>query len=230
LKISIFLLITFCFSICSYAQIENNSIKSIDFSGLNKKAEEKIPKKNDTENVIERPITPNFLSPKSSNGLNLESKIDNENFGTLNPVKMNFGVAPTVNKYLTDEQPKYLQQEEGISAYFQRNQKLGDIRTKSKFLILKFRDYGRIDGDIVRLIVNDKIVVHRATLVNGFSQYKVNLPKEGFYKIDFMALNMGALVPNTAQLKIIDDQSSEILNDRWALSTGFKATVVIIKE
>ncbi len=230
MKLLTFLLITFCFSINSLAQIESNSIKTIDFSGLNNKEKEKLSKKNDTKSVIQLPNTSNFLSPKSNNSFKINSKIDSDNFGTLSPKKLDFGTAPTVNKYLTNDQPKYLSKEDGISAYFQRDQKLGDIRTKSKFLILKFRDYGKIDGDVIRLFVNDEIVVLKANLVNGFSQYKVNLPTDGFYKIDFMALNMGQFAPNTAQLKIIDDKSTVILNDRWALSTGFKATAVIIKE
>ena len=220
-------------SISSYGQIDSNSPLTIDFSALNNNENKSAPKenKNNLKNEIELPNTPNILSPKSLGGLNnYKSNIDSDNFGTLNPKKIEFGKAPTVNKYITSNQPKYLEKEKGISAFFQRDQELGDIRTKSKFLILKFRDYGNIDGDFIRLIVNDEIVVHRSVLVGDYSQYKVNLPENGFYKIDFMALNMGRLAPNTAQLKIIDDQFTTILNEKWALSTGFKATAVIIKE
>ena len=230
MKIFSLLFLILFFSINIHAQIETSSLKRIDFSELNSNG---TPKKNDTEELdktLKLPETPNFTSPNSSSGFNYDTKLDLKNFGTLNPIQMDFGVAPTVNKYLTNEQPNYLKKEKGIATYFQRNQNLGDIRTKSKFLILQFRDHSDVDGDVIRLIVNDEIVVHRSSLNNNFSEFKLNTEKDGFYKIDFMALNMGKYAPNTAQLKIIDDKFNVILNDKWALSTGFKATVVIIKE
>lgn len=212
------------------AQIDNQTAKKIDFSNLANTEKVDEFDKNVVSKELELPKNNNFTSPKSFSGLNYKTKIDLENFGTLNPIKMEFGVAPTVHKYLTSEQPNYLKKEKGISAFFQRDQKLGDLFTKSKFLIIRFRDYGQVDGDIIRLIINDEVRVHRAILGSGFSEIKVDLNKVGFYKIDFMALNMGRFAPNTAQLKIIDDQFEQILNDKWALSTGFKATVVVIKE
>jgi len=226
----------FCFVISSYGQIETSAPLTIDLSGLNVNEDPVNESPNNNTNLntpkeIELPEVPNVLSPKSLDGLNnYKSNIDADNFGTLNPKKIEFGAAPTVNKYLTNKQPNYLKKEKGITAVYQRDQSLGDIRTKSKFLILKFRDYSNVDGDIVRLIVNDEIVVHRSILVGNFSQFKVPLPEDGFYKIDFMALNMGQFAPNTAQLKIVDDKFDTLLNDKWSLSTGFKATVVIIKE
>lgn len=223
-------ILTICFSIGLNAQIDNESVKTIDFSGLsNNKKVDKFDE-NDIKKEITLPKTPNFTSPKSFTGLNYKTKIDIENFGTLNPIKMEFGVAPTVHKHLTSEQPNYLKKEKGISAFFQRDQKLGDLFTKSDFLIIRFRDYGQVDGDIVRLIINDEVRVHRAILGSSYSEIKIDLTKPGFYKIDFMALNMGRFAPNTAQLKIIDDKFEQILNEQWALSTGFKATAVVIKE
>lgn len=212
------------------AQIEKKSIKKIDFSALSKNNNSEKFDENLIKKDIELPKTSNFISPKSFSGLNYKTKIDLENFGTLNPIKMEFGVLPSVNKYLTNEQPNYLKKEKGISAFFQRDQKLGDLFTKSQFLILRFRDYGDIDGDIIRLIINDEEIVHRAIMDGEFSQVKIDLKNKGFYKIDFMALNMGQFAPNTAQLKITDDNYKTIMNDKWALSTGFKATVIVIKE
>ena len=230
MKHFLFNILLLCLPIGLYAQIEDKTVKKIDFSNIVPNNEDEKTNESISERSIELPEKNNITSPKSFSGLNYKTKIDIENFGTLNPIKMEFGVAPTVNKYLTNEQPNYLKKEKGISAYFQRDQKLGELVTKSKFLILRFRDYGDIDGDIVRIIVNDKEIVHRAGLVGSFSEIKIDLDKEGFYKIDFMALNMGRFAPNTAQLKIIDDRFEQVVNDKWALSTGFKATIVIIKE
>ena len=230
MKHFLFNILLLCLPIGLYAQIEDKTVKKIDFSNIVPNNEDEKTKESISVRSIELPEKNNITSPKSFSGLNYKTKIDIENFGTLNPIKMEFGVAPTVNKYLTNEQPNYLKKEKGISAYFQRDQKLGELVTKSKFLILRFRDYGDIDGDIIRIIVNDKEIVHRAGLVGSFSEIKIDLDKEGFYKIDFMALNMGRFAPNTAQLKIIDDRFEQVVNDKWALSTGFKATIVIIKE
>lgn len=221
------------FCTIGYSQIESTLPKTIDLSGLSIKKAKEVEHEQPSANFdrqIELPQINNYLNQKSFSGLNLDSKIDKENFGTLQPLQMNFSTATQENRYITNKQPKYLQRQEGELDFFKRNQKLADIRTKSKFLILKFRDYANVDGDVIRLIVNDEVLLEKVNLVGSFAEVKIQMPDFGFYKIDFLALNMGVYAPNTAQLRIVDDRFETIVNDKWAIHTGFKATVVVIKE
>jgi hypothetical protein len=54
--------------------------------------------------------------------------------------------------------------------------------------------------------------------------------EKGFNKIDFEALNQGSSGPNTAQFQIFDDKGVLISSSQWNLGTGFKATIVLVKE
>jgi hypothetical protein len=68
--------------------------------------------------------------------------------------------------------------------------------------------------------------------VNLDSDYKgfdIVLEK-GFNKIDFEALNQGTSGPNTAQFQVFDDKGALISSSQWNLGTGFKATIILVKE
>ena len=54
--------------------------------------------------------------------------------------------------------------------------------------------------------------------------------EKGFNKIDFEALNQGSSGPNTAEFKVYDDKGSLISASQWNLGTGFKATIILVKE
>ena len=54
--------------------------------------------------------------------------------------------------------------------------------------------------------------------------------KEGFNKIDFIALNQGESGPNTAELRIYDDNDVLLSANQWNLATGAKATLIIVKQ
>lgn len=178
---------------------------------------------------IELPETPTLLSPKSKNGFNVKSNLKANNFGILKPKEIEFGKPSGTTKYISSQKPRHIKEFEGGKPGIFTDQDLGDVVTSSEYAIIRFKDYGQVDGDLIRLIVNDKVKIHRISLNGAFSEIKLNL-SEGFNKIDFMALNVGLFAPNTAQLKITNDRGGVLHNNKWALSTGFKATMVIIKE
>ena len=64
-----------------------------------------------------------------------------------------------------------------------------------------------MDGDRVSILVNDEVVVENLTLTYEFRGINLKL-KEGFNKIDFVALNQGSSGPNTAELRIYDDSEN----------------------
>ena len=54
--------------------------------------------------------------------------------------------------------------------------------------------------------------------------------KTGFNKIEIVALNQGTSGPNTAEFQVYDDQQKLISENQWNLATGFKATLIIVKQ
>ncbi|WP_248722913.1 hypothetical protein [Seonamhaeicola sp. ML3] len=105
----------------------------------------------------------------------------------------------------------------------------GNHKTKSKTVKVMYRDYGLEDGDLVRISVNDEIIIFRAALLNSFGSFELKL-RPGVNKIEFLALNEGYALPNTAHFRVLDDKNNIIAADLWALSVNVKGTVNIIKE
>ena len=48
--------------------------------------------------------------------------------------------------------------------------------------------------------------------------------------MDFVALNQGSSGPNTAAFSVFDDAGRLITSNEWNLTTGIKASIVVIKE
>jgi len=119
---------------------------------------------------------------------------------------------------------------EGRGELVKKNISLGDFRTKSEYFIVKFRDFGAIDGDLVRVSSNDRVIANQLFLDASFKQVKIDLVN-GFNKLDFEALNIGTLGGNTAEIQVFDDKGALITNDYWNnLAAGFKASIVVTKE
>ena len=112
---------------------------------------------------------------------------------------------------------------------YRSNQFLGDFKTKATFVHIQCRDYGLIDGDRVSVYVNDVVVTSEIFLTEDFRDLELTL-KSGFNKIEIMALNQGTSGPNTAEFQVFDDQQKLISANQWNLATGFKATLIIVKE
>jgi hypothetical protein len=119
---------------------------------------------------------------------------------------------------------------EGRGELVKKNISLGDFKTKSNYFIVKFRDFGAIDGDLVKVSANDKVISSQIFLDSNFKQVKITL-ENGFNKLDFEALNIGTLGGNTAEIQVYDDQGTLVTNDYWNnLAAGFRASIVVTKE
>ena len=119
---------------------------------------------------------------------------------------------------------------EGRGTLIKKNISLGDFRTKSKYFIVKLRDFGAIDGDLVKVSSNDAVIKDQIFLDSNFKEVKINL-ENGFNKLDFEALNIGTLGGNTAEIQVYDDKGQLVTNDYWDnLAAGFKASIVVTKE
>lgn len=112
---------------------------------------------------------------------------------------------------------------------YRRNQNLGSFKTKTEKARVMYRDAEYVDGDIIRVYLNDKVIESQVTLEGAFQGFEIVLEK-GFNKIDFEALNQGTSGPNTAEFKVYDDKGILISASQWNLGTGFKATILLVKE
>lgn len=106
---------------------------------------------------------------------------------------------------------------------------LGDFETETKFVKIVCRDHQAIDGDRVRILINDKVVQPNIFLDATFKGFVVEL-SPGFNKIDFQALNQGASGPNTAAFAIFGEKGELISANEWNLATGVKATLVVVQK
>ena len=197
--------IFFIVSTVSYSQIENQNRK-IDIA----------PPKTKTVLPNVTLLNPNAFTIKKEQRKDLPKGMMNQNNEYfLNPgdayvKKLNKEKEKNPNNYLGD-------------AY------LGDVATVSDAANIVCRDFEYVECDRVRIMVNDEIVVQNLTLDSSFRGINLKLG-EGFNKIDFIALNQGDSGPNTAELRIYDDNKKLISSNQWNLATGAKATLIIVKK
>lgn len=125
--------------------------------------------------------------------------------------------------------PRVGEQEQGKSDEHYGDMYLGDLKTSSKFIGIVCRDHEYVDGDRVRIYANDMVVEPNILLNGSFKGININLDK-GFNRLDFEALNQGSSGPNTAQVNIYDEKGNLIHTNKWLLSTGAKASLIVVQE
>lgn len=209
------------------------SIPAPKFSAKPKKLPNTTVKDPQTENLDMPPIkAPNVfdntsITPKSSfeigktNNFSMAPKNDFANPGDR--------YLPKMEKDL-DKALKEAGLKEDQQALALKDISFGVIKTSSAYFIIKCRDYGAIDGDLIKAYFNDGVVKERMLLKYDFQEFKIYF-KEGFNTLDIEALNRGELGGNTGEFQIYDAEGNFILSDLWQnLETGVKAKFIILKE
>ena len=102
----------------------------------------------------------------------------------------------------------------------------GNLKTKSKYVIICYRDYGAFDGDYVRILLDKDILEGSYLLTPNFKKKKIELLK-GENRIDFIAINEGESAPNTGEFVVIDESGTVIFDDFWGLRSNVKSTLII---
>ena len=111
----------------------------------------------------------------------------------------------------------------------QTSLELGKLETNSKTIRIICRDHSYVDGDRVKLYVNEEVIRRSITLRGGYYSIDINL-KEGFNRIDIEALNQGSSGPNTAEFKVLDENGMLLADKEWNILTGYIATLVVMKR
>lgn len=222
MKRILFLMIAISISLSGYAQNEFNSkFKPIPPKNNAPKIKKIMPPKAEvppikTPNVFKNPelLNPNpspSLSITPSNNFSMARKNEFINPGDVYKDKLN----------------KKQDNSEGI--IYRKNQNLGNFLTSSLTAKVRYRDAAFVDGDKIRVYLNDKVIEYQVILDTDFQGFEIVLEK-GFNKIVFEALNQGSSGPNTAEFQVYDDNGGLISASQWNLGTGFKATIIVTKE
>ena len=218
----VFLLVCFSFSV--QAQFESSK-KKVNFSAMPQKAAK-------TKAIVPEVTT-------SSPAIKFESKLFKNNDDKL---LKGLPELPKVGEYSS---PKTYELKNPSEIYTEKfNQKssdgtiqekfksdtfLGEFRSNSKTIRIACRDHEYPDGDMVRILVNDKIMVNSILLEVEYKEIFLDL-QPGFNKIEFLALNQGDSGPNTAQFVVFDDKGNLVTTNKWNLTTGVKAKIIVVKE
>ena len=112
---------------------------------------------------------------------------------------------------------------------FKVDQFLGEIRNDGEYVNIILRDHEYPDGDLIKVEVNESVVMPAILLTEKAKGFKLDL-NSGFNVVDFVALNQGSSGPNTAEIIVYDDQGKLVGTNRWNLATGVKATYIIYKN
>ena len=127
-----------------------------------------------------------------------------------------------------DFKPKAFKDKE-VREEFRKDQYLGDLVTGGSIVELYCRDHEYVDGDKVRIWLNGEIIHNSISLGASYHPVLVRL-NMGFNNIEFEALNQGTSGPNTAELRVFDENGIEVAKKEWNLMTGGKANMVIVKQ
>lgn len=211
-------LLTFIFlaiSAVAAAQPELGGTKSINMpkpTAENPSLATPVPEPN-------KPMFSSIPEPKPSRTLDLE------------PLNGNFGKTATKfdNPHADVQQKLNKQNYTVYDTNVRRDQFLGEIRTKSKVGRILYRDYDRIDGDVIRIYVNGIQTQPQIILDEDFTGFDITF-QEGTNMIEFESLSEGFAPPNTAELVVLDENGVVLFQNGWAIANGFKASVNIIRD
>lgn len=208
--------VVYIYSFSLWGQNENKPIqRKIEVDPASKSLL-KIPNKNPLPNFLQK----DFLSKTPD--VNTPSK------GFEKDIQMGF------KEDFIDPGQEYLErlqtpEAEKNPGNFKVDQYLGDFKSNAKSVRVVFRDHQHPDGDRVQVRLNDEIFYPNILLLESYKKLDVDL-KTGFNKIDFVALNQGESGPNTAEVRVYDDQGNLMMANRWNLATGTKATFIVVKD
>jgi len=217
MKIKLLIVFFFCFNTILFAQIDGSEkirkIKSIDTSST---SDTKLPLKlTPLQTFRDKPNRPSLNYTPLTDHFKPTSGVDMTAKSNL--------IAPT-----WEIKQKFSEGQRDLSK-FDKDYYLGDLKTNSKFVRIKCRDHEYVDGDRIKLYLNKAVIHPNITLTGAYYIIDIEL-NEGENIIEFEALNEGLSSPNTAELKVLDQNNAIISSNQWLINTGYKARLIIMKQ
>jgi len=200
-----------------FAQIDNNSGFGTPINAQ------------ESTNTFNSTLSTNKTQGLSNNTSFLNVKEDKNPLDNDKPKNLDM---TTDNGLLTnkfDYKPSWLTKDKEALEKYGRDQNLGTYGTKSRTIEILCRDNQYVDGDKVRIIVNDQVIIHQVNLRADFQSFEIDL-KPGMNHIQFQALNQGTSGPNTAHFRVYDKDGNMLTESQWDLLTGNKGNLVIVQE
>ncbi len=168
-----------------------------------------------------KPMAPSIFAPNAN--VLPSSKIPEKN--TLQFTNNNGFANPgdplkeKLNKNKTEFNPNFVN----------KNMFFGEIKTKSEYVRICYRDYEIADGDVVRIYTDD-MILKNAAILNIDCQFMQLRLLKGSNTIYFKALNNGEGAPNTGELQIFDENDILLTSNQWGLEPNFTASITLFKE
>lgn len=103
---------------------------------------------------------------------------------------------------------------------------LGELKTNQSTVILRYRDYSAVDGDIVKVSKNGEVIAKRVTLDYGYHGIEIKLDI-GFNYIDFKVMSSGESGPATAQYEIVDLKGNVLVTAMWGMEEYETGSLII---
>ncbi len=212
------------FSTTLLAQLDNNKAEKTDIFSFQpeKKSEEKK------------------ILPASSNTMERTGETITL-FGTLKDISDNFPKYSIVQNKKNRSMQNHNKSEKNVlykkfwngkdvsDTKLKTKLELGKLETNTKKIRIECRDHSYVDGDRIKLYVNEKVVRRSITLQAGYYSVNIDLV-EGFNRIDIEALNQGSSGPNTAEFKVFDEKGNLLASKDWNILTGYVATLIVLKN
>ena len=198
----------------SYSQENSNNSSGLNFSSPNSKSEKSLLNLKKKDNP--------FL--KKLENKNKKDFFPDANVKEKRPERF----INSNDLYLSRLNRKETESNKNINK-FKVDQFLGEIRNDGEYVNIILRDHEYPDGDLIKVQVNENVVMPAILLTEKAKGFKLDL-KTGFNVVDFVALNQGSSGPNTAEIIVYDDQGKLVGTNRWNLATGVKATYIIYKN
>lgn len=212
-----------CVSSVLFSQIDNNTVEETDlfqFQPENNKVQEFAPVAADAADIQTETVTL-FGSLKD-----IADKFPSH---SVIPQKARRGMSDLDQRDKDVLVSQYWNGKDVSVKKFQTSLELGQLETTSKTIKIICRDHSYVDGDRVKLYVNEVVIRRSITLRGGYYTVDIDL-KEGFNRIDIEALNQGSSGPNTAEFKVLDEQGMLLADKEWNILTGYIATLIVMKN
>lgn len=245
MKHILFLFLFICLAPKSFGQIESNiKFKTIPLLKVKTKKETPPPAVDEPLDEAPKINTPKIVPPnllKETNIYGTKPKVDNSfemgtTSNTFSMIKKN-NFEHTIGEVYQEKMTKDLSKtlvsqglKEDDRFLVKIDVNFGEIRTKSKFFVIKYRDFIAVDHDMIKATINNKQVGGIMELYGSNNQFVLDLD-EGINRFELEAYSKGDSGGNTCEFHIFDDKGVEIRSDYWDnWDKGVKGTFVIIKE